>query len=83
MGEEIIIDKLKEIGKTHNRDVVEKVAQINGEPIYRLRNSKIPLNAKTGYPHLYSIKSNGDIYELNVDEIHQVLAFVKISDYRQ
>ena len=74
MGKSIeVIEQLKRIGDTNHWDVIEIVSSLNGRPVYRLRNSKIPKGAKTGRPHLYSVTAIGAVFELDSKQIHEVI----------
>ena len=68
-----IISQLHLIGKANKWDVIEQVAVLNRYPVFRLRNSKIETGAKTGLPHLYSVTNEGRVFELNRDQIHDVI----------
>ncbi len=72
MIEEKIMQQLQEIAKQKKKDVIELVAELDGQPVFRLRKSSIPKGAKVGYPFLLSVR-NGDVYELNHEQIHQVI----------
>ena len=68
-----IIQKLRQIGKSNNWDIIEEISSLDGRPVFRLRNSKIQKGAKTGYPHLYSVSEKGEVFELSSEQIHEVI----------
>ena len=68
-----ILKQLKRIGETNRWDVIEIISSLNGRPVYRLRNSRIPKGAKTGRPHLYSVTANQIVFELDSKQIHEVI----------
>ena len=68
-----LIKQLKMIGRTNHWDVIEIISSLNGRPVYRLRNSRIPKGAKTGRPHLYSVTADGVVFELDSKQIHEVI----------
>ena len=67
-------EKLKAFGKKNGWDVVEYRGKVDGIDIYRFRDSEIPLSGKRGYPILFSITEDGEIYELNSAQIHRYLS---------
>lgn len=68
-----LIKQLRMIGNANHWDVIEIISTLNGRPVYRLRNSKIPKGAKTGRPHLYSVTADGILFELDSKQIHEVI----------
>ncbi|MBR5102934.1 MAG: hypothetical protein IK092_07400 [Muribaculaceae bacterium] len=71
--DEEVLKQLKMIGRTNHWDVIEIISSLNGRPVYRLRNSRIPKGAKTGRPHLYSVTADGIVFELDSKQIHEVI----------
>lgn len=73
-----IMQQLQKISKERGKEVIREVCVMNGKPIYELRFSYMPPNAKIGYPEYYSILPNSKIvYELEIEEIREVLRFLK------
>lgn len=72
-NEKEILKQLKRIGDLHHWDVIEIISILDGRPVYRLRNSLIPKGAKTGRPHLYSITTDGALFELDSAQVHNVI----------
>lgn len=68
-----ILQQLQAIAKSNGCDTIKKVAMLNNKPVFVLRNSKRPLRGKVGYPFLWSVRLSGSVYELDVDEIHEVI----------
>lgn len=73
MINESILKQLRSLGKLHNWDIIEEIAELNGFPVYELRNSMISKYAKTGRPHLYSLTRIGMLYKLNENQVHEVI----------
>ena len=73
MVDEKIMQQLREIAKQGNYDVIEEVAELNGKPVFRLRKSSIPKGAKIGWPFLLSVNKSQKVFELNINETHQVI----------
>ena len=72
MIDEKIMQQLRDIAKQKKKDVIELVAELDGKPVFRLRKSSIPKGAKVGWPFLLSVSDNGNIFELNIDQILSV-----------
>ncbi|WP_304290975.1 hypothetical protein [Porphyromonas uenonis] len=68
-----VLEQLKAIA-THNGwdEIYEDKALFDGRPVFQLRNSAIPWGAKVGYPHLYSVDEELNVFALSLDEIRTV-----------
>ena len=68
-----VIEQLKAIA-IHNGwdEIYEDKALFDGRPVFQLRNSAIPWRAKVGYPHLYSVDEELNVFALSLDEIRTV-----------
>lgn len=71
------LQQLQQIGKANNWDEIYEIGSFNGHPLYQLHNSKIPKNAKTGLPHLYSLTSSGTVFELDSQQTHEAIVLYK------
>lgn len=62
-----ILRQLQKISKERDWDIIEEIIglTLNSRPVFQLRCSNIPQFAKTGYPHLYSVKENGAVFAID------------------
>ena len=66
------MQQLRDIAQKEKCDVIELVAELDGQPVFRLRKSSIPKGAKVGYPFLLSTR-NGVVYELDLSDIRIII----------
>lgn len=65
--------QLQLIAKANNCDLIYELSPFNGKPVFQFRDSSIPKGAKTGRPLLFSLTDTGTLFELNSEQIHQVI----------